>query len=697
MVGIPIWLQRSLFLLFLGLPFSSYGEKSEDIFEKDPEEKVEANTTFFITPNDVKQNHRQYHPIDRSIRRMDRFTVVEQYNYNLQNLGNNWTAAQYTFYTLPKRIGATYGLTVYDFYFKDPRDICYYYTSSKAYAHFSIVLANLGSFVFDSCYTHRLLENWQVGIHVRSAMTENEWPHSKDDKIVDALPHVDIFTHFNALDARYYLFTSFSNMRYVTTETGGVRSSNKNEAFAFGQQDPARRYKSSFSLLKEEYMKNKIPKENQVVHKDHRRNFYIYHHYEFSEQFQLYHELDYNRKNSLLKIKSTSDDLHSFIADPNNITENQINKKQPEKSSVIIHALGNELGIKGDIAYLQLFYSLYYRLENIRLTYDFSNGQTDNIPDPTIIRLINRKEKSTMDPSIMGNIYENEHYIGFKTRFNCSKDKDTPHKVNVYGECLPEQISKWYYKLGIAYENRFIKVSYHAIKHKTPYILKYGYSRYRKWNNNFSPPHAKQVTAEVDYDLSFVRMNPMLSFSRMYNYIYYSKSNIPTISDHCISKPMQASTPVNLFAYGGNLDFCFFSYFHLDHSITFFKDISSKTHFFRGYMPPWMYTGRYYYAHQPFNKKLDIETGINLHFKELYYADGYDIIARQFFRQNQFVVQGKTIIDLFVNFRISNLKISIKYSFINDELMKPKAYFTTPFYPGQKKAADIGIHWSFFD
>lgn len=707
MVDVSIWFQRSLFLLFFGLPFSSYGEKPEDIFEKATEEKVEASGTFFITPRDVKQNYRQYHPIDRSIKKMDRFTVAEQRDYNLQNLGNNWTAAQYISYTLPKHIGGTYGFTAYDFYFQNPRDICYYYTS-KAYAHFNIVLANLGSFVFDSCYTHRLLDNWHMGINMRSVMTENEWPSGKDDKIVDAFPHVDIFTHFKTPDECYYLFTSFSKMRYVTKETGGVRSNKQNEAFAFGQANPTQRYKSSFPLLAEEYMKNKIPKNHGVLNKDLRRNFYIYHHYEFREQLQLYHELDYNRKNNLFTIDSDNDELHSFITDldpSESLRHSNTTQSYAEKSSVMVKSLGNEIGIKGDLDPLQLFYSLYYRLEKVNLTYDFSNpnAQPSSAADPVAMDLIGRKEKNVADHATKGKRLENEHYIGFSTRLNCSNNKETPHKVHLHGEWLPQQTATGYYKLDIAYENKLLKLNYNTVQYKIPYILAYGYSRYRKWNNNFASPHAKQISAEVDYAFPFVRMNPILSFKRIYNHIYYSKAkkigggSQPRANDHCISRPMQATTPIDLFAWGGNLDFCFFSYFHFDNAVTFFKDISKGTQFFRGYVPPYMYTGRYYYADQPFGKKMEIETGINLHFKDLYYADGYDIVTQQFYRQNQFAVQGKAIVDLFVNFRISNLKISLKYSYINDELMKPKAYFATPFYPGHKKAADIGVHWSFFD
>ncbi|TSJ80848.1 putative porin [Cardinium endosymbiont of Dermatophagoides farinae] len=221
MVDLSIWWRYSLFVLAFFLPFSADGqEKAEDIFEKPEEEKVQASSTFFITPRAVKQNHRRYHRIDRTVTKMDRFTVAERHNYNFQDLGNHWTAAQHIFYRLPEHIGATYGLSTYDFYFQQPEDIRYYHTE-KAYAYFNIVLANLGSFVFNGCYTQRLFKNCHIGTNWYGAMTENEWPHTKDDKIVNAFPYFDIFTHIKSPDESYHLFTSWSSMEYITRETGG--------------------------------------------------------------------------------------------------------------------------------------------------------------------------------------------------------------------------------------------------------------------------------------------------------------------------------------------------------------------------------------------------------------------------------------------------------------------------------------------
>lgn len=665
MVDLSIWWRYSLFFLVFGLPLRTYGaEQAEDIFEKPQEEKVTATSTFFITPRAVKHNYRTYHRVDRSVTKMDRFTVAEKHHYNFQDLGNHWTAAQPIFYKLPKHIGATYGLSAYDGYFPHPEDIRYYDTH-QAYAYFNVVLANLGSFIFNSCYTQRLLETWHIGTNWYGAMTENEWPHRKDDKIVNAFPCFDLFTHIKSPSGAYHLFTSWSHREYLARATGGVRSGK--DSFVFKEQNPSKRYQSSFPLLAEPYMENKIDKKKKCMHKDRRRNFYLYHHYEWSKPLQLYHELHYASKMNGSTIENLDDALLNFIAYDTHAAP------EKEDNRVVMQSFGNEVGIKGDIAQPNLCYALHYRLEKIYLNYHFS-----------------KPESAAYHHPLQGKKKETEHYLGGYTRWNFIGQQ----KLALDGVYLLQQGG--YHKLNVAYQGKFFKVALHTIKHKTPYIVAYGYSRHRLWDKDFVAPSTQAIDAALWYHAPYIAIQPMLSFKKLNHHIYYRKVD-PT-ADHCIAEPMQATHPIYLFSLEGNLNICCLTYFHLDHHLTMLLKESSKgDKVFTGYLPPYMYTGRYYYAHQPFDKKMEIETGLNVHFKELYYGDGYDVVAQQFYRQNKFAVQGRPIVDIFCNVRINNLKISFKYSYINEYFHTPAAYFATPFYPGLKKAADIGIHWSFFD
>lgn len=680
MIDLSIWYRYSVCILAFSLSFNVYAiEKPEDtVFEKLKEAEVTVSSTFFITPREVKKNHRTYHRIDRSVTKMDRFTIAEKHNYNFQDLGNHWTAGQPIFYTLPQSIGANYGCTVYDFYFQNPQDIRYYQTA-KAYAYFNVVLANLGSFVFDGCYTQKLNNHWHIGTNWHGTMTENEWPHTKDDKIVNAFPYFDIFTHIKTSCESYHLFTSWSNMSYITRETGGVRSSRSNtkgeklDKFLFNELQPMKRYESSLPLLAEPYMKNKIDNEqgHSLVHKDLRRNFYLYHHYEFSQGFQVYHELNHIRKSNICTIQNLPK-LINYISNESNVSTTS----NSENNSVIMRSFGNEFGLKGDVNNANIFYSVYYRLEDIYWSYLFSKPKELLYSRPLSEQKLGK-----------------ENYLGASTRWQFGRDRN----LALDGEYLFEQ--QPYYKFQIAYEHNFFKVAYRAIRHKTPYIVAHGYSRHRLWEKDFTPPFAQQIDAEVWQKFPYVDLHPIVSFKNIHNHIFYKKAILPNQreQDNCVSEPVQANMPIWLLSLGGNLNFCFFSYYHFDNTVTFLKDLSQGLKIFQGYMPPYMYTGRYYYAHQPYGKKMDIETGLNIHYKELYYGDGYDVVAQQFYRQNKFAVQGRPIADIFFNVRINNLKLSIKYSYINEYFNKPQPYFVTPFYPGLKKAADIGIHWSFFD
>ncbi|MBX9890143.1 MAG: putative porin [Amoebophilaceae bacterium] len=693
MTNIFIWLQRSCLILCLGSSFTTYAETAEALFEEEKEKQIEANTTFFITPEAVKQNYNNYKPIDRSVEKIDRFRVVEQHGYNLQDLGNHKTAAQPIIYTLPKFIGITYGLSAYDFYFPNPQTIRYYATH-KAYTHFNVILANLGSFIFDSCYCHRLFKNCHLGVNVRSTMTEKEWITKDDVKIVSIFPDFDLFAHVKTTDESYHLFTSFSSTTYKAKETGGIRSSKAKEKFDFKGKDPSKRYDSSLELLKEAFMENKLPNDDKgVSHTDLRRNLYLYHQYAFSEQIHLYHEL-INSKKKHTSIIAADENLLDFITDRKDRPKNN---NESKKTTVFMHALIHEMGVKGDLEQLRLFYRLYYRLETTRLTYNFLAPKV--IPlDPWVEKLVGKKQ-STIDPPLdtKGSDKQHEHYLGLSTRLNLSESG--LQKLYMDGAYLLSPFSEKYHTMQLTYQDKFFTVGYHSIQYKSPYIVNKGYSIYRKWNKQFAPTDAKQLSLAICYGWPILYLNPFVSFTRINNYIFYKKKNssIDDHYDHCIAEPVQATTPADNISYGGNINFCLFTYFHIDNNLTFFKGISSPYKIFKGYIPSYSYTGRYYYAHQPFNKRLDIETGINVHFKALYYADGYDIIAQQFYRQNEFATEGRCVLDLFINFRIKNIKLFLKYSSINQDFYKPTAYFATPFYPGLRKAADIGVEWCFFD
>jgi Putative porin len=115
-------------------------------------------------------------------------------------------------------------------------------------------------------------------------------------------------------------------------------------------------------------------------------------------------------------------------------------------------------------------------------------------------------------------------------------------------------------------------------------------------------------------------------------------------------------------------------------------------------MPTFLINSRLYYTDTTAADNGTFETGIDMHWKSSYMADGYDPITQQFYLQDEFTVYSYPVIDLFLNFRIKSFSAFLKFSHCNESWLAPASgYFVTPLYPGQKKAFDIGLSWSFFD
>ena len=71
-------------------------------------------------------------------------------------------------------------------------------------------------------------------------------------------------------------------------------------------------------------------------------------------------------------------------------------------------------------------------------------------------------------------------------------------------------------------------------------------------------------------------------------------------------------------------------------------------------------------------------------------------VTQQFFVQNDFLVQGYPVVDLFLNADIKTVNVFLKMSHANYELTEP-VYFVTPYYPGMRRSFVFGLIWRFFD
>lgn len=618
-----------------------------------PQDIYNATTTLFTTQENIQHNQRGYKAIadDMSICGMHRFTFVQQYGNKFQNLGNNGTAAKPIFYVMPDNIGITSGFHAYDIYFRSPCQFRYYDTKSP-YSRLYVMLARFGSFYADVCHSRNVTSNWNIGANFRNMMTDKEWvPSGRGDRNVISYG-LDLFTHYKTDHEQYQLLAHFLIAKHRVRETGGI----------YTKQYASSQHPTSKHILWEMNMANRLrskdPKKAPESSDD-RKRFHLYHQLALAEQLWAYHELRIWKNQHQFKADSLLEDTETFLG------SNKTDKQDAIKATTTMWNAQNEWGLKGN--WQDWFFCGYYRHKKI----EFRPQQEETNQDL------------------------HEHYVGLLTRCQLANNTDSLH-LGV------EYLFQGCYKARAAYEGAMFDLSCERIRHKPSFLEQYHSGYYRTWDQPLTPPTATQISGGIRLAGSRVQLRPHVSFTRINDHIYFEhKYKGPEYHKNrqrssMIAVPKQTKKHADIVTLGTDLSLAFGTHIHWDSEITAAKALGPSAKLFN--MPTFLINSRLYYTDTTAADNGTFETGIDMHWKSSYMADGYDPITQQFYLQDEFTVYSYPVIDLFLNFRIKSFSAFLKFSHCNESWLAPASgYFVTPLYPGQKKAFDIGLSWSFFD
>lgn len=636
------------FIVFLIGLSKAWAQEKKHLDQK-PQDVYGPRTTLFTTQENIQYNKQGYQPVtdDFDIGSIHRFTFVQRYGNKLQNLGNNGTAVKPIFYILPKDVGATSGFHAYDIYFRSPDQFRYYDTKSP-YSRMYVMLARFGSLFADVCYSRNVTPQWNIGVNFRHMMTDKEWIPMEvpGDRNVIA-NGLDLFTHCKTGQEQYQLLAHLLIMKHRVRETGGVIPV---IIIPQGQSSPNFSPIKEKKLLEEDLISNRL--ERKAESSNTRKRFHLYHQLALAKEFWVYHELDLKKDEHRFEAELT--DWNKFflggkIVDPQETIDN----------TTAVWSTQNEAGLKGN--WQELFYSSYYRHKGIEL------------------RCQTQDDDSNLD----------EHYLGLTTRYKLTERADL---LYLGGEYLLGGL----YKARVGYESNLLDLACERVKYKPSLLTQHYHGYQRNWENKFTPSTATRISGGVRLAGEGVLFRPALSFTSVENHIYFQHPSQINYEKRffMIAVPQQAQKHAHIIALDNTLNFAMGAYLHWDNELTFTKVLGPKAKVFS--VPSFMINSKLYYAQKATSGNAAMETGIDLHWKSSYKADGYDPVTQQFYFQDEFTVYHYPVIDLFFNFRIKTLSAFLKVSHLNEDLPLP-GYFTTPFYPGQRRALDIGLIWSFFD
>lgn len=112
-------------------------------------------------------------------------------------------------------------------------------------------------------------------------------------------------------------------------------------------------------------------------------------------------------------------------------------------------------------------------------------------------------------------------------------------------------------------------------------------------------------------------------------------------------------------------------------------------------VPEWNVRSSLFFSSQLFGKALYLQTGITAQYFTKYYGDRYSPLIGEFASQNHTEIGDFPRIDFFINAKIQQTRLFLKFEHINDDRTGYN-YFAAPFTPYRDSFLRFGIVWNFF-
>ncbi|HEX6891914.1 MAG TPA: putative porin [Chryseolinea sp.] len=611
------------------------GRRGSKIIDDSTKQVYGPKSSRYYYENDVFMNNLTYHTIDTVIRDFHRFTYVQRSFNTLQDLGNIGTSSRPIFYLVPEVIGATSGFQSYDVVW-DAESVRYYDTKSP-YTKMYVILGGKGRSMTRASFSRNINPRWNFGFNYRALLVDKQVQRqSKGDRHIRST-YYDFYTAFQTKDSTYRVFANFRRNKLEADEYGGIRVDSANENFVY----------------KDYFFENTQPNLQNAMSGDLRMNFHLFHQYEIGKALQIYNIFDRYRQG----VGFTDTPPVEYFYD--NIEVDSATTDDKSKFKYV----RTEVGIKGNL--LKLFYNGYYAIRDYSMSNKYMSPDTLSVATSGV-----------------------ENYLGGRISLRL----DSLGEVTGWGELQ----DNGNYRIQGQIRTKWFEASLKQAQYSVPLVMQSYRGSHDVWNNNFSSTNVTQVRAFLHYNSRVFSISPGFTFSRLGNYVFFKQLDYDQ-EDYGLSQTvLPVQTAGEQVIASPELKFSVRIYDHITFSsqAIYTKVLENPDNGIQ--IPDLFVNAELAYENIFFNENLDMQAGLDFHYKSDYYALGYDVPVQQFYVQQSFVSPSFPLVDIFFNARIKKARIFFKYNNLI-QLITKEGYMPTPGYPGQRNIIDFGFDWSFYD
>lgn len=609
-------------------------------------------STRYVLEEDIFNNRRKLYTVDTTMDDVHRFTYVQRSRNLYQNLGALGTPIRPVFVQVPQQLGAQSGYYVFDPYAYQTMDVKYFNTKSP-FTDMYIALGGNNQNILRFDMAQNINPRWNVGFNVQRFTSQKQFGTSGNNDPFKLLAQnwaVLLHTNYTSKNEKYTLLAHFNNMNHSLDEQGGVLPGQTIRAD--GATVPIIYNYTGDPRLRSGVASAQGPHGWEI-----RNDFHAYHQYVLDKGFQLYHRFDYKyHKNfyqdDTLKLNryviplGSTDTLRfypTFTGDTSRIE--QLSR---------FRLLENQFGIKGVAQYKgsSFNYRAYLRIRNYRqsVRYNETRNVYNEYAIPRLETFVGGWMGYYFPDSLSQLTAELEYQVGGGYRLQGQLDSK---------------------RLTVGYSSLFVNPTLLQERFQSPLFF---------WRNNFSLRGYNHAFGRLNLRYKQVRIEPVLDYYLLSNYIYFDEKATP--------QQLDGSFSVLRTGLGYNLQFGKFLISGLG-----YYTVQSRTDVLR--TPPFFMNTRIQYEFL-YAKVLYIQAGVDLHYKSPYYADAYMPVTQQFYLQNRQPVEGYVLADLYANLRVNRTRLFVKLTHANQGVFQP-GYFVAPDFLPMRRGFAFGVDWYLFD
>ncbi len=507
-----------------------------------------------------------------------------------------------------------------------------YFDTKSPYSRMFIIWGGKGRAMTRVEFSRNITPRWNFGFNYRPMLIDRQLLRQKGKR--QTISHYyDLYTTYKTKNDRYSLLLNYRRIRHRVAESGGAD---------VGPDEP--------------YINYFNPQTGQKLvatgSEDLRNNVHLLHEYKLAKPFQIYHMGDLGKQvNKFVNI--TSQDPKDFY-DSVAVASDTITDKTTLK------IFQNEVGIKGNAAFL--LYNFYYK----KRSYQYTNQKLE-------IDELSFKPKSV------------EHYVG--GRIALEIDSLTELAGNA------EYLLDGNYRIEGEFKSPWLDASVKSLLSK-PGLMQTSYSGgHDYWNNSFSNVSLNQASGFLKVRLGPIVISPGGTFSTYKNYIFF-KEITPTSPSKQTVLPFQSGGSQTILSPELRVSIRFLKYIYLRPQIIYTSFLQNDDDAFR--IPQVFANMQLAFEGKIFKGNLQVQIGLDAHWKSSYKATGYDPAIQQFYNQDTTVVPSFLLADVFFVGKMKSGRFFIKYNNLVQAFTN-SGYLTSPGYPGQGNIMDFGFDILLFD